>query len=53
MLDYLHMLVALRICCDELGYPACEAQYGSVEEYEQETGLKVQDALRMLQQTPN
>lgn len=27
------LLVCLRIACPEFGYPACEAEYGSIQEY--------------------
>ena len=39
-------LVALRIVCDDCGYPFCEARYGSVGEYlaanEDSTGFHVE-----------
>lgn len=28
-----------RIACDEIGYPACEARYVSIEDFERQTGL--------------
>ena len=31
--------IKLRIACPELGYPASEARYASVEEWEAATGL--------------
>ena len=40
--------VLLRIACPEVGYPFSEARYGSIEEYERETGSSFQKTLNKL-----
>lgn len=40
MIGWMHeMMVKEHIACPELGYPASEARYGSIEEWEKATGL--------------